>query len=203
MGALDDRLFARVNDFARATPWLHGVAVGWARYGIVAFAVMIGIALWLSRTTGPRVTAAAIWTAVGALIALAVNQPLGDAVHEARPYATHPGVLVLVPRTADFSFPSDHAVVAGAVATGLLIADVRLGAAAAALALVMGADRVYVGAHYPADVVAGLALGSAVVVVGWLAIGRPLTLLAARLRRGRLRPVLVSVRHSSRHHEHR
>src|SRR4051812_19817512 len=137
MGALDDQLFRAVNSFARATPWLHGPAIGWARYGIVAFAALIGVGFWMSRTAGPSMTAAALWTPIGALVALAVNQPLGNAVHEARPYATHPGVLVLVPRTTDFSFPSDHAVVAGAVAAGLVLVDARLGLVASALALLM------------------------------------------------------------------
>ena len=38
-----------------------------------------------------------------------------------RPYQTHPWLLVLASRTSDFSFPSDHAVMAGAVAAGLLL----------------------------------------------------------------------------------
>lgn len=35
---------------------------------------------------------------------------------EARPYVTHPQILRLADVTTDFSFPSDHAVLAGAVA---------------------------------------------------------------------------------------
>ena len=51
--------------------------------------------------------------------------------------------------TKDFSFPSDHATVAGAVAGGLGIVDRRLGRIAVGLAVLMAAARVYVGAHYP------------------------------------------------------
>src|SRR2546428_463519 len=66
---------------------------------------------------------------------------------------------VLVARTTDFSFPGDHATAVGAVAVGLLLTRRRLGIVMAAFAVLMAFARVYVGAHYPGDVVAGLALG--------------------------------------------
>ena len=135
--------------------------------------------------------AAAVWTGTATLLAVAVNQPIARAVGEARPYAAHPSALLLVSPTTDFSFPSDHAVMAGAVAAGLLIAWRRLGVAVAIAALVMACARVYVGAHYPGDVLAGLLLGALVSVVGWLALGPVLTRLADWLREGRLRPLLL------------
>jgi undecaprenyl-diphosphatase len=56
-------------------------------------------------------------------------------------------------------------VVAGAVAAGLLFLDRRLGVVAVLAAVVMAFARVYVGAHYPGDVVAGLAVGALVALV--------------------------------------
>jgi undecaprenyl-diphosphatase len=47
-----------------------------------------------------------------------------------------------------------------------------------------------VGAHYPADVVAGLTLGAAVAVIGWLALRRPLVAVVTALARTPLRPAL-------------
>jgi membrane-associated phospholipid phosphatase len=99
----------------------------------------------------------------------------------ARPYTAHPGILVLAHRSTDFSFPSDHAVMAGAVAAGLWLVSRRLGLIATLAALVMAFARVYIAAHYPQDVVAGLLLGAAVAaVVHWMAalpVGRVLTAL--------------------------
>jgi undecaprenyl-diphosphatase len=97
---------------------------------------------------------------------------------------------VLVGRSHDFAFPSDHAVMAGAVAAGVLLADRRLGAVTVAAALLMAAARVYVGAHFPLDVVAGLFFGSAVAVVTFLVV-RPLLVPVVRaLTRTPLRPLL-------------
>ena len=107
---------------------------------------------------------------------------MGHLFAEARPYATHPGLLRLADPTRDFSFPSDHAVMAGAVTAGLLLVSRRLGLVAAAAAVLMAFSRVYIAAHYPWDVLAGLGLGAAVVVLGWLLLRPPLIALTAWLR---------------------
>jgi undecaprenyl-diphosphatase len=39
---MDDRVFTAVNGFALATPWLHGFLLGYANYGVVLFAVLLG-----------------------------------------------------------------------------------------------------------------------------------------------------------------
>ena len=64
--------------------------------------------------------AAAGWAPLAVLLALGLNQPLVSVFAEARPYTTHSGLLVLASRSSDFSFPSDHAVMAGAAAVGLI-----------------------------------------------------------------------------------
>jgi membrane-associated phospholipid phosphatase len=179
---LDESLFAAVQGFARSTPWLHGVVVGFAQYGVVLFAALLVSALLRARRASDRDLAAAGWAGVATLLAVAVNQPVGALVGEARPYATHSDALVLVSRTADHSFPSDHAVMAGAAAVGLLIAARRLGWWALGAALLMAFARVYVGAHYPQDVLAGLALGGLVAGVGWWLLGGVLIELTRRLR---------------------
>lgn len=187
---LSTTLFLRVNDFARTTPWLHAPAVAYAKYGLVVFAALLLVGVWQRRSSGDRELAAAVWAGLGTLLAVAVNQPVAALVAERRPYAAHPGVLVLVDRSTDWSFPSDHSVMAGAAAMGLLLVSRRLGAVAAVAALLMAAVRVYVGAHYPDDVVAGLALGAFVAGVGWLLVARPLTWL---VHRGRALPVVDRV----------
>jgi membrane-associated phospholipid phosphatase len=184
-------LFGAVNDFARSTGWLHAPLLAYASYGVVLFAALLLVGWWLARSRGPRAMAAALWAAGGMLLAVAVNQPVVGSVHEARPYTVHPGILVLAHRSTDFSFPSDHAVMAGAVTAGLWLVSRRLGVVAAVAALVMGFARVYIAAHYPHDVFAGLALGAAVVLVGWLLVSRPLTRLVEWLAGTPVRPLLV------------
>ena len=117
------------------------------------------------------------------LIAVGINQPGGGMFAEARPYKTHPHLLVLASRSSDFSFPSDHAFMAGAAAAGLWLVSRRLGVVAAIAALVMAFARVYIAAHYPWDVVGGLLLGAAVSLRGWALLHRLLTAITGHLRR--------------------
>src|SRR3954454_20104651 len=179
---LDEYLLLRVNGFARSTGWLHTPLVDFAQYGVVLFGMLLLVGLFLARADRTRTLAAAGWACVAVLLALAVNQPVGRLFGEARPYATHPQLLVLASRTTDFSFPSDHAVMAGAVAAGLLLVRRRLGLVAVAAALLMAFDRVYIAAHYPWDVVAGLLLGAGVSLLGWLVLAGLLTTLTGWLR---------------------
>ena len=186
--------FLAVNDVSADTPWLHGPLRDFAVYGVVLFAGLLLLGWWLARREGTAAMAAALWAPVGVLLAVAVNQPLGNLVHESRPYAVLPHVLVLVPRSQDFSFPSDHAVMAGAVAAGVFLVNRRLGLIAAAAALLMAFDRVYVGAHFPLDVVAGLLVGAVVTVLGYRLAAPVLLRLVDRLARTRVRPLLVGSR---------
>ena len=60
------------------------------------------------------------------------------------------------------SFPSGHSASAGAFVTGVAMESPLAGVALAPVALGVGYSRVHVGVHYPGDVLAGLAVGSAV-----------------------------------------
>ena len=84
-----------------------------------------------------------------------------------------PEPLLEAPST--FSFPSGHATVAFACATVLALAVPRLRWWLYALAALIAFSRVYVGVHYPGDVLVGALLG--------VAIARALLMLAAALRR--------------------
>lgn len=180
--SIDDRLLFDVNDVARSTPWLHGVLNGYAKYGVVLFAVLLLAGLISSRASTTRRLAAAGWACVATLLAVALNQPFGHLFDEARPYAAHSHLLVLATPTSDFSFPSDHAVMAGAVAAGLFLVSKRLGLLAAVAAVIMAFARVYIAAHYPWDVLGGLVFGAAIALVGWLLLHVPLTAATGWLR---------------------
>jgi membrane-associated phospholipid phosphatase len=187
--------FRDVNDFARDTGWLHPVLSNYATYGAVLLGVLLVVGYWWARGTGrlPQV-AAAVWAIVGMAVAVALNQLVVHAVDEPRPFVALSHVLLLVHHSTDPGFPSDHAVMAGAAAAGLFFVSRALGWVTSAAAVVMAFARVYVGVHYPQDVLAGLALGAVVILVGGLLARPVLLLLLSALARTPLRALVVSGR---------
>ncbi|WP_405136359.1 phosphatase PAP2 family protein [Nocardia sp. NBC_01388] len=189
----DTRIFLDINHFARDTPWLQPIMSAYAGYGIALFAVLMLAGWWVARQRADSaIMAAALWAPIGMLIALAINQPIAAMVGESRPYTALSGILVLAHRSTDPSFPSDHAVASGAVAAALFLVHRGLGLAAAAAALVMAFARVYIAAHFPQDVLAGLLLGAAVSVGGFFLARHALVRLVSLLESTRLRPLLTA-----------
>jgi membrane-associated phospholipid phosphatase len=197
----DSSLYLHVNAFARHTGWLHEPASLFARYGVALFAVLLLVCWWRARRLGEVNVTRALWSPVAVLIAVAVNQPLVHHFAEARPYTAFPDALVLIGRSTDPAFPSDHGTMAGAVAAAVLLSTWRagerrgarlLGIVTVALAVLLCVDRVYVGAHYPLDVVAGLLVGAVVVTVVLLPLGRLTRPVVHRLIGTPLRPLLTA-----------
>jgi membrane-associated phospholipid phosphatase len=158
-----------VNGPAGGHPVLDTLMRDVATRSVAAFiAIVAGWFLvgWIRGLAAERRGAVtALLAAGGALLA---NQFVLLLWQRPRPFAAHPdAVTTLVSRSTDPSFPSDHAAAATAIAVVLFLAHRRIGAAVLGLALLVCVARVYVGAHYPGDVLAGAAVGAAVASLLW------------------------------------
>ena len=194
VASLDTTWYRSVNEFARDTGWAHGALgnyANWAGLVLLALLLVCGWLLGRRRPEAPRLTATAFLVGVGAVLALLATQAIGPAVARTRPCHALAHVEVLLHCASDSSFPSDHAMIAGAFAAGLFLLNRRLGLVALLLALLLAFARVYVGVHYPSDVAGGLAIGAAIGTLVVLAL-RPATVaVALRLARTPLRPLIV------------
>jgi len=188
----DTNWFLHVNRFAEHTSWLHGPMKVFANDGIVLFILLL-IWGWLyARKQDIQKVAALIWTGLGTLVAVIVNQPLVHHFHENRPYTILPHILVLAHRTGDYGFPSDHATMAGAVTAGLFLVNPVIGVVSLGLSLILAFSRVYIAAHYPFDVLAGLAFGALIVLIGYVVLRKPLLFLLTKLAATPLRPLFTN-----------
>ncbi|MFE6223613.1 phosphatase PAP2 family protein [Streptomyces sp. NPDC057854] len=190
----DVGLLYDINGLAKDAPaWFDRVMEFTGEYGILLALVLVALWCWWSvRRRGTpadsvSAVAALVWAPLAAGVALLVNIPIRGFVERPRPFVDHEGLEVLVGGKTDYSFVSDHATMAMAIAVAVFVAHRRFGLAAIGLALAEGFTRVYMGVHYPTDVIGGLALGTAVALLLaplTLALLTPLVSAVARSRRG-------------------
>ncbi len=85
-----------------------------------------------------------------------------------RPFVDH-HLTQLIPHAAGSSFPSDHTTVTTAIGVSLLLLTKfkKTGIAIAAAAVLIGFARVFVGVHYPIDILGGLIVGTIGSVATW------------------------------------
>lgn len=101
-----------------------------------------------------------------------------------RPFDSFEIEMLFYPPT-DSSFPANPVAVVVAMATGVWMANRRIGAAMYAAAFVYGFSRVYAGVFYPLDVLGGALVGAAGVGLAYLFLRKiePLPTLALRVVR--------------------
>jgi membrane-associated phospholipid phosphatase len=138
--------------------WLDPVflAITLAGFGGLLWIALAPLLARRARLRAAVLTAAAVWSAdlITLLVKLVVERP--------RPFETIARPEPLLQAAVGQSMPSGHAATSAAGALVLWYLTRRAAVGLVLLALAMGYSRVYVGAHYPFDVLAGLALGAAV-----------------------------------------
>jgi membrane-associated phospholipid phosphatase len=193
-GSADNDWYRSITSFAQHTSWLQGAMAFYTLAGIGLLVLLALYAAWTARARADQARMAAVlWLGIGTVLSIGCGLALKQLFRESRPcQVIHVATVQACPGPADYSFPSDHTVFAVALATGLWIVSRRLGVIATVLAVIEGFSRVYLGQHYPHDVIAGASVSIVILLVGWTFARRPLTALVANLETTPLRPLLTS-----------
>ncbi|GAX56973.1 phosphatase PAP2 family protein [Streptomyces olivochromogenes] len=167
----DVDLLYDINGLAKDAPhWFDRGMEFVGEYGLLLAMVLLVLWCWWTvrrrgdENAAPAV-AALVWAPLAAGVAVLVNVPIRGFVERPRPFVDHQGLDVLVSGKTDFSFVSDHATLTMAIGVGLFVANRKFGLVGIGLALLEGFCRVYMGVHYPTDVIGGFALGTAVALL--------------------------------------
>jgi undecaprenyl-diphosphatase len=158
-----------------ATFWLNGFAGRWPvldAVGVFAATgllfVLAGLVVFVLVRTPPAARALVTVELIGTLvIAYAISQFIGVVAFRERPFVRHQEIRQLIVKDArEKSFPSDHAMLAFALAIPATAAVRRRWMRALLLvsAALVGIGRVFVGVHYVSDIIAGAFLAF---VVWW------------------------------------
>lgn len=154
--SLNERLFLAMNRLAHQSRPVDLVMVAAAQAVPFLLAGML-LAAWFWKKREPN--RAAFRAAMSAILGLGLAPLLGLLHDQPLPATLGLGQQLIV-HAANNSFPSEHTSVSFAVAISLILSRNGLWPIALALAVLVGFARIFVGVHFPADVLAGAALGS-------------------------------------------
>lgn len=161
---LDERLIIAATDITRDNPWLRTTLLVWQEITQPKWVYIVASAVCLVLWRRHRELATrCLWAFITLMVSWNLQLVLKEIVRRARPVVSDP-----VSHAPGYSFPSGHVACAAAIATimALLLWPVLTPVARrwlvgglTAYVLLTALDRVFLGVHYPSDVLAGILFG--------------------------------------------
>lgn len=164
---LDYRILKNLQDHRTET---GSEVMRWTSNSVVlAPLAPVGMAIggWAADNKPLLADAATVGASMGTSLALVMGTKY--IVRRPRPYIKYEGELVSVTTEPDPSFPSGHTVLAFSTATSLSMLYPRWYVVAPSMlwATAVGFSRLYLGVHYPSDVLVGALVGAGVAVFSY------------------------------------
>ena len=165
---LNEQLLDAINGLAHRSALADALgrfAASDLLYLIAAVVAVLGAREFLrDRRAAVRLGVAGVVAVVASLL---VAQVFGHLWFEPRPFVNDADTILLIPHSADAAFPSDHLAVAAAAAGVAGLAWRRAIPWLAVMVALLAVGRVFVGVHYPGDVLTGSLIGIVCAVVAW------------------------------------
>ena len=164
---LDYRILKNLQDHRTET---GSEVMRWTSNSVVlAPLAPVGMAIggWATDNKPLLADAATVGASMGTSLALVMGTKY--IVRRPRPYIMYEGDLMSVTTEPDPSFPSGHSVMAFSTATSLSLLYPRWYVIAPSFlwASAVGYSRLYLGVHYPSDVLVGALIGAGVAVFSY------------------------------------
>ena len=156
---MNDWLFALINGMANRIAIVDASMIVISK--LVPYLYILLLA-WLYvrgfRTNSFKLRGESFATGVLLVICLIGSFILGYMFYENRPFVDHPDAILILNHAADASFPSDQAVGTMAIACGILFYNWSMGTKMVYGSILVGFSRVFVGNHYPGDILGAFIL---------------------------------------------
>jgi len=145
-------LFRTINDLGKEYTYLNNFFIFMADYMVFVLA-FIALIFWFTRREENRMMI--ISATISFILAEMMGKIAGTLHSNNQPFAELSNVNKLIEKAVDNSFPSDHTILFFAFCMTFFIYQKRWRYIWIMLALVVGISRIWVGVHYPADVIVG------------------------------------------------
>lgn len=156
---MDLQIFSLINNLAAKFPILDRVGVFFAQSGI--FLLIAGVFILVLK----KGKQALIYLILALALTLLADKILNFVFPTPRPFIIDESVNLLISPPSNPSFPSTHTAAATAFAAIIFYFSKILGVVAVIFAIFVGISRIFVGVHYPSDVLAGIILGLAAFII--------------------------------------
>ncbi|MFS0553428.1 undecaprenyl-diphosphatase [Brevibacillus sp. 179-C9.3 HS] len=155
--------FRLINDLGKEYPALNPIAFFVAEYTVFLLA-LCALVYWFTQKDENRIMV--VCATVTFVIAELFGKIAGSLHMNNQPFAELPDVNQLVQKAVDNSFPSDHTILFFSFCMTFWLFKKKMGPLWMLLAVCVGISRIWVGVHYPADVIVGalISTGSALTV---------------------------------------
>lgn len=118
--------------------------------------IFVLISMLFGNRPHKKVAFSAISSAIGTLF---ISSMIKLFYFKSRPFVKH-RVGILIPSKTDSSFPSKHTLLVFAIATSIFLRERVLGSILLAISTLTGFSRIWVGHHYPSDIIGSAFIGS-------------------------------------------
>jgi len=150
---MNEKLFLIINSVAGQNHFLDLLAIGLAK-GMPYFFILLEVYLYFVAKKKKE----AVFAFYSVIISLGISFLISLVYIHNRPFMDNLGTI-LIHHKPDTSFPSDHTTFLFAIAWSFVFFRIRFWSLFLVLAFIGGITRVYVGVHYPFDILGGMVVG--------------------------------------------
>lgn len=160
MNKIDFAIFEAIRSFGSSFDVVNFIGVFSARMLLpLMFVAVVAGSYFMRRRDHVSAWEISVHALLSAGLGFVIREMIGAIYFRQRPFVTHSFEPLISLSWMDASFPSGHATAAFALAATVMRYDRLWGGVLIAFALLVSWGRVFVGVHYPLDVVAGAILG--------------------------------------------
>jgi undecaprenyl-diphosphatase len=163
---MDLAIFNFINQFAEKNAFLDNLAIFFAEYlqYVVALAIFIFLLRIFIRDKQEGVKAGMVIAATVFLSRIIITEVIRHFFFRLRPFIENQATVLIDQSAKEASMPSGHAALFFALATVVYFYNKKLGIFLFVSTFLISISRVFVGIHWPSDILAGALVG---IFSGW------------------------------------